>query len=229
MPPDSGQKLHRLRRLRVLDAFTCQGGNAHGWALAGWDVTGVDIVPQPRNPYPVIVADAVEYIREHGHEYDAIHASPPCQRYSATQRIQRNDHPDLIGPTREALETTGLPYVIENVVDARGELHDPVMLCGAMFPQLRVYRHRLFETNWPLTVPLHPEHVAPQVKMGRWPRPGEFIQCVGNFSNVAYGREAMGMPWASREGLREAIPPAYGRYVAERLLEHLAADLRAAA
>jgi DNA (cytosine-5)-methyltransferase 1 len=54
--------------------------------------------------------------------------------------------------------------------------------------------------------------------MGRAPQPGEFIQCVGNFSAVDYGREAMGMPWASREGLREAIPPAYTEHIGGYLL-----------
>jgi DNA (cytosine-5)-methyltransferase 1 len=211
---------------RLLDAFCGEQGSTHGYHLAGWDVEGVDKYPKPRAPHKMHVADAIEFILEHGHEYDGIHTGPPCQRYSGTQRIRGNDHPDLIAPTREALQAVGRPYVIENVGGATGELRNPVMLCGAMFG-LRTYRHRYFEASFPIMVPGHPPHVAPQAKMGRPPKSHEFIQCVGNFSGVAEGREAMGMPWASRDGLREAIPPAFTEYIAAFMLAELGA--RAAA
>jgi len=83
---------------------------------------------------------------------------------------------------------------------------------------LRLYRHRLFETSWPLSQPDHPKHVAPQVKMGRKPKPHEFLQPVGNFSGAEEARVAMEMPWASRDGLREAIPPAYTRWIGGQLM-----------
>lgn len=204
---------------RLLDLFCCQGGAAMGYRLAGFEVVGVDLDPQPRYPFEFYQADALEFIAEHGHEFDAIHASPPCQRYSKAQRIQGREHPDLIGPTRSAMERTGLPYVIENVEDARGELRDPVTLCGAMFG-LATYRHRLFETGggFELGHPRHPRHLAPLAKMGRPVRPGEFMHIVGNFSGVQAARDLMGMPWASRDGLREAIPPAYTEYIGRELL-----------
>jgi DNA (cytosine-5)-methyltransferase 1 len=107
--------------------------------------------------------------------------------------------------------------VIENVMGAHEWLFDPIMLCGAMFPPLRVYRHRLFETNFFVPEPAHPPHVHKQVKMGRPPRNGEWVQAVGNFSGVAEAKEAMRIPWMSREGLREAIPPAYTEYVGRYL------------
>lgn len=210
----------RSERPRLLDAFACQGGAGWGYHLAGFAVVGVDIDPQPRNPSRVIVADAIRYIREHGHKYDAIHASPPCQHDSDCQRIQGRDHPDLIAETREAILATGLPYVIENVRGAVAKLRDPIMLCGPMVG-VEMYRHRYFETNWPLAQPAHPPHTAPQVKMGRAPQPGEYIQAVGNFSGVQKARDVMEMPWANRDGLREAIPPAYTRFIGERLLEHI--------
>ncbi len=172
-------------RPRLLDACCCQGGASKGYHDAGFDVVGVDIDPQPRYPFEFHRADVLEVLRACdpypevlGWRFDAIHASPPCQAHSGTQRIQQNDHPDLIGEMRELLERTGLPYVIENVPGA--PLRDPVELCGEMFG-LRTYRHRLFETNWPLTVPLHPQHVAPQAKMGRPVGEGEFMHVVGNF------------------------------------------------
>src|SRR5690242_15392989 len=107
-------------RPRILDAFCCQGGAGMGYHLAGFEVVGVDISPQPNYPFEFVQADAVQYIRDHGREFDFIHASPPCQRYSAAQRIQGNSHPDLIAPTREAMQSTGRPWVIENVGGARG-------------------------------------------------------------------------------------------------------------
>jgi len=204
-------------RPALLDLYCCQGGSSVGYDHAGFRVVGVDIDPQPRYPFQRIQDDALNVLRwlvthPGWGMFTAVHASPPCQRYSDTQRIQDRKHPDLIAETRELLEQTGLPYVIENVEGARSELRDPVMLCGAMFG-LRTYRHRLFETNFPLEAPEHPEHIVPQAKMGRPVRDGEFIQCVGNFSNVPLGREAMQMPWATREGLREAIPPPYTEHV----------------
>ncbi|AUY54349.1 DNA cytosine methyltransferase [Streptomyces sp. CB01881] len=198
--------------MTVLDTYGCQGGAGMGYWLAGYDVFSVDNAPQPRNPFAFIQADAVAFIAEHGHLFDFIHASPPCQRYTRCQKIRGREHPDLIGPTRAALEGTGRPWVIENVEEARPELRDPVMLCGAAFG-LRTYRHRLFEPGGGLTVvpPPHPDHVAPLAKMGRPVAGHEFMHVVGNFSDVPLARSeaVMGMPWASRDGLREAIPPAY--------------------
>jgi len=124
-----------------------------GYARAGFEVVGVDINPQPRYPFEFHQADALDYLREHGHRFDAVHASPPCQAYSETRKIQSNEHPELIPPTRAALQRVGLPWVIENVPGS--PLIDPVELCGAMFG-LRVYRHRLFEASFPVTVPEHP-------------------------------------------------------------------------
>ncbi|MFJ8589538.1 SAM-dependent methyltransferase [Streptomyces sp. NPDC093595] len=189
-----------------------------GLYLAGFDVTGVDLSPQPRYPFPFIQGDAIEYIRAHGHEYDLIAGSPPCQRYSATQRIRGREHPDLIGPTRKAMQSTGRPWVIENVEDARPELRDPVTLCGAMFG-LHTYRHRLFEASFPLAVPPHPRHLYPTVKMGRPLREGDWYHAVGNFSNVPYVRADMGVTWMSRDGVRECIPPAYTRFIGTQAVQ----------
>lgn len=196
-----------------------------GYFRAGFHVTGVDLDPQPNYPFRFIQASALEVLadRKFVAQFDAIHASPPCQGYSNAQRIQGRAHPMLIEPLRELLIETGLPYVIENVPGA--PLRDPVLLCGAMFG-LRLYRHRLFEASFPLAAPEHPAHLAPQVKMGRKPKAHEMLQPVGNFSGVAEAREAMGMPWANRDGLREAIPPAYTEHIGRQLLDAIATPLR---
>ena len=206
--------------MRLLDLFCCQGGASVGYSNAGFSVVGVDIDQQPRYPFRFFQRDALDFVTIHGRHFDAIHASPPCQLYSTTQRLRGNTHPDLIAPTRALLESTGKPYVIENVEAARSELRNPVLLCGAMFG-LRTYRHRLFETNFPVDVPEHPEHVHRTAKMGRRPQDDEFMHVVGNFSGVELGREVMGMPWASRDGLREAIPPVYAEFIGRQLATYL--------
>lgn len=221
-----------MTRPRLLDLFCCQGGAAMGYHRAGFEVFGVDINPQPRYPFWFHQGSALDVLLGgvscfargddrkwlHVSEFDAIHASPPCQAHTNAQRIQGNDHPDLIEPTRDLLLESGKPFVIENVPGA--PLLDPVKLCGAMFG-LETYRHRLFETSWELATPAHPEHSARTTKMGRPPQPGEFMHIVGNFSGVEKGREVMGMPWANRDGLREAIPPAYTEHIGRQLIAAL--------
>lgn len=211
--------------VRLLDLYCCEGGASEGYRRAGFDVVGVDIAPQPRYPFEFVQADAIEYLLEHGHKFDAIHASPPCQRRTRAQKIMQREHPALIGPTRDALIEVGRPYIIENVpADGPDDdpLIDPVMLCGTMFG-LRTYRHRLFESSIHLTTPKHGAHVHRTTKMGRPPREGEYMHVVGNFSGVAQARDVMGMPWASRDGLREAIPPAYSEYLGRQLVKSVAA------
>ncbi|WUK34041.1 SAM-dependent methyltransferase [Streptomyces sp. NBC_00370] len=190
-----------------------------GYHQAGFDVTGVDLAPQPRYPLRFVQADALGYLREHGAEFDFIHASPPCQRYSRAQKIQGRDHPDLIAPVRAALEATGRPWVIENVEEAAGELRSPVTLCAAAFG-MRTYRHRLFETGggFSFTPPPHPAHLAPLTKMGRPRAAGHFAHYVGNFSGVPEARADMGVPWMNRDGIRECIPPAYTHWIATAVL-----------
>lgn len=203
---------------RALDLFCCAGGASRGLANAGFDVVGVDIEPQPHYPFEFHQGDALT------HDligFDFIWASPPCQKYTLAQRIRDNDHPDLIWPIRRCLIESGTPYAIENVVGA--PLLHPIELCGAMFPGLKVYRHRLFECSFPVDQPMHPPHHAPLRKMGRPVKDGEFMHVVGNFSGVERARDAMGIEWMPRDKLREAIPPAYAEYIGRAALKHIAA------
>jgi DNA (cytosine-5)-methyltransferase 1 len=220
--------------MRILDLFCGAGGAAMGYHRAGFEVVGVDIRPQPNYPFAFKEYDALEFLcellmtdPESGYpdweawalgDFDAIHASPPCQAYTQARRLQGNEHPDLIAETRQLFIATGLPYVIENVPGS--PLIDPAELCGAAFG-LRTYRHRLFETNFPFEAPLHHSHIRKQTKMGRPPVDGEFMQVVGNFSDVEAGRWAMGIDWMTRNELSEAIPPAYTAYVGTQLRAHL--------
>lgn len=211
----------------VLDLYTCQGGATRGYQLARFRVTGVDQDPQPRYCGDEFhQSDAIAYVLENLDEirerYAFIHASPPCQHDSKTQRIQDNDHPDLIGPTREALVLTGLPFVIENVGDAAPKLRDPVMLCGLMVG-VPNYRHRFFEAGggWTLAQPDHPEHTVRQAKLGRYVPPHQYGQWIGNFNGVDRARRELGVPWMSRDGIRECIPPAYAEWIGKAFLNQL--------
>lgn len=203
--------------MRALDLFCGAGGASMGLYMAGFDVVGVDINPQPRYPFDFIQADALTVDLK---GYDLIWASPPCQAFTLAQRIRKRQHPDLIDPIRKRLRAAGVPYVIENVEGA--PLRSPITLCGSMFPGLRVYRHRLFESSFGIKEPRHPEHVAPLRKMGRKVQPGEFMHVVGNFSGVDLAREAMNIDWMKRDELREAIPPAYSEYIGRQAMKAIA-------
>ena len=226
----------RPTRPILLDLFCCQGGAAMGYHRAGFDVSGFDLEPQPRYPFDFHRRDALEVLREvaasggrfSGYGVAAVHASPPCQAHSDLQKQSKIDYPDLIGPVREALEELGLPYVIENVEGA--PLRDPVQLCGAnddVFPELRVIRHRRFETNWPLEgVPCPGKHPLVftydkrKTHYGQLDQDTSYVQVTGGGNcTIANKRAAMGTPWMSGHGCNEAIPPAYAEFIGRQLME----------
>jgi DNA (cytosine-5)-methyltransferase 1 len=200
----------------LLDVFSGAGGAAMGYHRAGFDVVGIDLRPQPGYPFTCLQGDALDVLRDLAFVrlFDAVNASPPCQRYTRARVIRNRKHPDLIPVVRRLLRATGLPYVIENVEGA--PLRDPVMLCGTSFG-LRTYRHRLFESNVALREPRHGEHLHPVARIGRPVRRGEFHSIIGNFSDVKRARTAMGIPWMMRDEMNEAIPPAYTEYIGRQL------------
>ena len=194
-----------------------------GYHLAGFDVVGVDIAPQPRYPFEFYQGDALEYLREHGKEFDAIHASPPCQGYShLTPEASRRNHKKLIPAVRELCLELGKPYVIENVAGARKELEAPVMLCGSMFG-LRTQRHRFFEVNFPLEAPAKCDHsVIPLLVTTASKASRELRFRLGmKPKSVKNAPEAYGIDWMGFAELKEAIPPAYTRFIGERLVGYL--------
>jgi DNA (cytosine-5)-methyltransferase 1 len=201
----------------LLDLFCCEGGASVGYERAGFDVTGVDLRPQPRYPFTFHQGDALAFVKRHGHEYDVIAASPPCPAYSeATPPHHRERLPMLIAPTREALRATGRPYVIENVENARAHLLNPIMLCGTMFG-LPIWRHRYFEapTLALLTPPC--DHRGRPLTL----HCGSNSRKTRGGTSVADIRAAMGIDWMSRDGLYEAIPPAFTEYLGRALLRAL--------
>lgn len=193
-----------------------------GYHIAGFEVTGVDIEKQKNYPFEFIQDDAIDYLIAHGHKYDAIHASPPCQAYSSTTRNEnRSNHPDLIRQVRFFCRKQKKPFGIENVPGAKKNLINPVMLCGTMFG-LDVIRHRYFETNFPLTAPRKCNHLRKTIEQGKKPDRAQQYHCVvGHFSDVEFARAAMQISWMTRDELAQAIPPAYTRHIGEQLIKHL--------
>ncbi len=213
--------------MKALDLFCKAGGTSMGLHRAGFEVTGVDIELQPRYPFEFVQGDALQYVAQHGHQYDLIVAGPPCQLYSITASLSKGGYPDLVGPTREALQATGKPYIIENVPGS--PLKNPLVLCGTMFPKLRVRRHRLFEC-WPAIW-------FPPGMCYHWGRCGnqrllnnrgkrvsesfencEFLTITGGGYKVSDGRIAMGIPWMTRDELSQAIPPSYTEWLGREMM-----------
>lgn len=212
--------------MRLLDLFCGAGGAAMGYHRAGFEVVGVDIAPQKHYPFEFHLGDALEFCAAHGREFDAIHASPPCQKYSITWYLnRRKDLPDSIAETRNALVKTGRPYVIENV--ARAPLVNPLVLCGTMFG-LRVIRHRLFECSPTIWFPPRPCAHNGKVSGNRALKAGlrvtprladfDYLTVAGHDFIVSEANEAMDLGWMNQHEVAQAIPPAYTEFIASQLL-----------
>lgn len=214
---------------KLLDLYCGAGGSSAGYARAGFQVVGVDHLPQKSYPYEFVQMDALEFVRQYrGSDVSVWAASPPCQAYSAANNIHgRDDHPDLIAATRAAISATGKPYVIENV--PRAPLESPALVCGLALG-LGVKRHRLFESNMLLhgTVcpPGHPGDwvsVFGHTVLERSPAVGRTAKGGPIFRRrhlgTERGREAMGIPWMTRAELSQAIPPAYCEFIGRQLYD----------
>jgi DNA (cytosine-5)-methyltransferase 1 len=220
------KKLVRGAKPKLLDLFCCAGGAGVGYRKAGFDITGVDLSPQPNYPFPFIQADALHLTDDFLKSFDAIHASPPCQSYSDLAKRNKNADkwPRLVEPVRKMLQKTGLPYIIENVEGA--PLISPIVLCGTMFPRLRVLRHRLFEANFHIKTPAHKTH--PKVHtfdrrkshFGKTDEWKDYVQVTGGGNcTLAAAKDAMGIKWKITKGeINESIPPAYTAFIGSQLI-----------
>jgi len=220
--------------LKLLDLFCCAGGAGEGYRRAGFEVTGVDVVVHPNNPHPVIEADALTldpaWIAAN---FDAVHASPPCQGYTTMRHAPgAKGAPRLISQTRELLQATGLPWVIENVEAAADEMQNPVVLCGTMFGLKaqghELQRHRLFETNFHLP-PLDCQHSTRPVigvygghaRNRSTKHGGRGTKDVWEGGHKAAASEALGIGWMNLAELSEAIPPAYTEWIGRQLIAEI--------
>lgn len=215
---------------RLIDLFCCAGGAGMGYALAGFDVTGVDTVRHKRNPHPLIEADVFEldpeWISEH---FDAVHASPPCQGYTSMRHAPgAKGAPRLIERVRKLMQETGLPWIIENVEMAAKEMRNPVMFCGTMFglgaQGHDLHRHRLFETSFPVEQ-MECRHTGSPVigvygghaRCRSERHGGRRTKDTWDGGHKAAASEALGIDWMTLTEMSEAIPPAYSEFLGRQL------------
>lgn len=231
-----------MRKLQALDLFCCAGGASMGLHRAGFEVTGVDIVPRPRYPFNFIQGDALEADLS---GYDLVWASPPCQAHTALKTMHNaKSHPDLIPPTRAKLKAWGGAWIMENVPGAPIGEGNPVTLCGTMFGlgcgDAELRRHRLFECSFMVLAPecRHGERAEVLGVYGGHLRNRRRARTIGIYGegvrdsvrkvdkgvadfDVTQGREAMGIDWMTLAELCQAIPPAYSEYLARAYLATL--------
>jgi DNA (cytosine-5)-methyltransferase 1 len=230
-------------RPRLLDLFCGAGGAAMGYHRAGFKVVGVDIKPQPRYPFEFIQADALDFlafVRKSQilmplEGFSAIHASPPCQAFTAMGTMANaRHHEDLLTPTLALLDVMGKPYVVENVMGA--PMRSAVRLCGTTFGLkshvpgrgiVELRRHRLFELNWPLLVPPC-AHKRGRMVVGFYGdharirrRSADGGDITGSIEKLRLVKEAMGIDWMTWSEANQAIPPAYTHYIGTQLLASL--------
>ena len=263
----------------MLELFAGQGGATKGHRRAGWEVYAVDNDARVLRRSPadavhcgdalavlisLLAGQRVPFTKRDGSivwlglaDFDAIHASPPCQGYSiatAGNPTARGKHKRLIAATRELLILTGLPWVIENVEQARSQMHDPILLCGRAFDlraddadglPLVLDRHRLIESNVPIVAPAHPKHGREQVAGvyggGRHAKrlPGESLAEVAPRDRLAARKDRgggytprskavqqalLGIDWMTVKGMQESIPPVYAEHIGRQLIDHLASE-----
>ena len=200
-----------------------------GYHRAGFEVVGVDINPQPNYPFDFWHKNALDCFSDVS-DFDAIHASPPCQAYShgaVRFRNEGKEYPDLLAPTRDILNQTGLPWVIENVPGA--PMRADYKICGCQVGLHELRRERWFETSWhgfQMATPHSHNPSLPVVSVTghgnpTWTR-DRFIDIYGRTPKIADYRRAMGIDWMNRDELSQAIPPAYTEIIGRALLERLA-------
>jgi DNA (cytosine-5)-methyltransferase 1 len=206
----------------VADWFCGAGGASRGYYEAGFDVEGIDCEPQPNYEYAFTQGDALELLgdRKFVARFDGHVGSPPCQDSSIstqTFRFAGKVYPQLIPPVRELFTATGKPWVIENVPGA--PLRADYTICGCQVG-LKLRRKRLFETSWhgyELMPPCH--HPEPVVSVVGHGSPAWVRKRLGFKPTIAHYRAAMGIDWMNRDELSQAIPPAYTRFIGERLMQ----------
>ena len=211
--------------MKLLDLFCGAGGASYGYAKAGFEVTGIDLKHGKRYPFDYIRGDVMDYITDMDflRSFNVIHASPPCQTFSATKHLRNaqgksTSKLDLVEPVRNALIESGIPYIIENVEGA--PLINPVLVCGSAF-ELKVRRHRLFESSLAL-VGTKCDHKKQGKPVGIYGSMRDEIPNGGHTAKtMAEANEAMGIDWMIWGELVESIPPVYTAFLGLQIKEQL--------
>ncbi len=203
--------------MKILDLFCGAGGASMGLhqAFPDAEIVGVDLSNQPNYPFEFIEADALTHPLA---GYDLYWASPPCQAYSeCTPITTKGKHLKLIPQVRQRLKQTNKPYIIENVEGARGDLLNPLMLCGTMFG-LMVWRHRYFETSPELFwSPYNCNHKGHPVTIN----PASNARKNQGKRDFEKEKRAMVIDWMNKKEISQAIPPAYAKWIGEQLKQNI--------
>ena len=206
--------------MRLLDLFCAGGGASTGFDRAGFEVVGIDLDDQSRYyPFAFHQGDATTVDPEWMAGFDLIWASPPCQRYTvgAARHGTSLNHPDLIPATRVLLQSTGKPWIIENVPQA--PLRADLLLCGKMF-DLPLIRHRIFEMEgFQVEAPEHPSHSGEMFTVVGHPGGKSTRDGTRGFGSTADWRRAMGIEWLPARLMAEAIPPAYTEHIGRAFMD----------
>ena len=230
-----------LTRPRHLELFAGGCGSAWGWVMAGFDVVAIDNhrrlhLPESEH-LTFIKADAVKVLLDIAYlrTFESLGGGPPCQTHTRAKHLRdaqgkQTDKIDLIPETRAGFEQSGRPYVIENVPEA--PLRHDLLLCGSMFPELRVHddtgqrwlrRHRVFETNVSLSAPGPCDHRGAGVRaLGIYGSKADNVPSGGQTARTLdEGRALMGNDWMSWSALVESVPWRYTEFIGAQLVTHL--------
>ena len=230
----------------LLDLYCGAGGAAVGYHRAGFRIVGVDNKAQPNYPFHFVQADAIEFCRVFGHQFDVIHASPPCQKYSRSTAMFRNgkysgekniqvrEYPDLVELTRKELIATGRPWIIENVPGA--PVRPDLKICGDMVRLPFIIRYRWFELSDLFVLqPAKPTiqrnctvngHKTSVFGSGAFrANPRHKMPVFKQETVRATWGLAMGIDWMTCLEMAESIPPAYTEFIGREIFHQIKIEL----
>jgi len=152
--------------------------------------------------------------------FGLVHRAKPIRWPAYPREMGGKAYPDLVAATRDRLESTGLPFVIENTPGA--PIRPDLVLCGSMFG-LRLVRHRWFELHgidFELIPPCS-HHPDPVTVVGHGTPSWVRARRGGKQFLIQEKRDAMQIDWMNRGELAQAIPPAYSEWIGSRVLANI--------
>jgi len=146
--------------MKFLDCFCGMGGVSDGFALEGFDVTGIDIVDAPKllgYKHRFIQGDMMQLKGDDFEGYDVIWGSPPCRDFTSLGRIygkrwKQPPNPQnglkLVNAFLQFVKEAKPTYwILENVSELKHHLKD-------LQPRTETYitrgKRHVFYGNYPL-------------------------------------------------------------------------------